>query len=66
MVHLLLVAERVRGLFGEDSARAAANRNETDPNAGLQQTFFPEMETAQQPTRPRRGTKAVLDGEAVL
>ena len=65
VVRLLPVAERARTLFGEDGASAAADSIESDPNASLQQTLFPEMD-APLATGPRRRGKSILDGDAEL
>ena len=66
VVRLLPVAERAKALFGEDGAGAAADWIESDPNAGLQQTLFPEID-APLATSPRpRGKKTVLDSDAEL
>ena len=64
-VRLLPVAERARDLFGKDGAGAAADWIESDPNASLQQTLFPELDVAPKP-RSRRGKKPLLDGDAEL
>ena len=42
VVRLLPVAERAADLFGKEGAAAAADWTETDPQAGLQRTLFPE------------------------
>ena len=66
VVRLLPVAERASRLFGEDGARAAADWIESDPNANVQATLFPEL-NAPPKTRPRsRGRKSILDGDAEL
>ena len=44
VVRLLPVAERARKLFGEDGAAAVAERIESDPNADVQQTLFPDWD----------------------
>ena len=56
VVRLLPVAERARDLFGKDGAGAAADWIESDPNASLQQTLFPELAAAPKPgnTPPRK------------
>ena len=64
VVRLLPVAERARELFGEDGAGTAANWIESDPNANLQQTLFPEWDAA--PRHRRRGKKTILGGDAEL
>ena len=66
VVRLLPVAERAKALFGEDGAGAAADWIERDPNAGLQQTLFPEMD-GPLVTGPRlRRKKTILDRDAEL
>ena len=65
VVRLLPVAKRARDLFGKDGAGAAADWIESDPNASLQQTLFPELDVAPKP-RSRRGKKTLLDGDAEL
>ena len=42
VVRLLPVAERARDLFGEDGAKSAADRIESDPESNLQRALFPE------------------------
>ena len=67
VVRLLPVAERARELFGEDGAGAAADWIEADPQAGLQQTLFPELDTG--PKKPRQrhsGRKTLLGTDAEL
>ena len=66
VVRLLSVAERAGDLFGKDGAGAAADWIESDPNASLQQTLFPEMDAAPKSRNRRRGTKTLLDGDAEL
>ena len=66
MVRLLPVAERVRALFGEDGTSAAADWIEIDPNASLQQTLFPELDTAPATRMRRHGRKAMLNDNAEL
>ena len=44
VVRLLPVAERMRKLFGEDGAAAVAERIESDPDADVQQTLFPDWD----------------------
>ena len=66
MVRLLPVAERAKALFGEDGARAAADWIESDPNASLQQTLFPELDAAPATRMRRRGKRAILDSDAEL
>ena len=66
VVRLLPVGERARDLFGKDGAGAAADWIESDPNASLQQTLFPELDAAPKPGARRRGKKPLLDGNAEL
>ena len=66
VVRLLPVAERAGELFGEDGARAAADWIESDPNANLQQTLFPEIDPAPKTRTRRRGKRTILDGDAEL
>ena len=66
VVRLLPVAERARALFGEDGAGAAADSIESDPNARLQQTLFPEMDAPLATGPRRRGKKTILDRDAEL
>ena len=66
VVRLLPVAERARDLFGKDGAGAAADWIESDPNASLQQTLFPEVAAVPKPGNRRRGKKTLLDGDAEL
>ena len=66
VVRLLPVSERARDLFGKDGAGAAADWIESDPNASLQQTLFPELDAAPKPRNRRRGKKTLLDGDAEL
>ena len=65
-VRLLPVAERAKGLFGEDGAHAAADWIESDPNASIQQTLFPESDTASKSGTRRRRNRTILDGDADL
>ena len=65
VVRLLPVSERARDLFGKDGARAAAGWIESHPNAGVQQTLFPEFDAAPNPGRSPRG-RAILDSGAEL
>ena len=54
VVRLLPVAERAKDLFGDAGAGAAADWIETDPEAGLQRSLFPELEAApSRSVRPR-------------
>ena len=64
VVRLLPVAERARELFGEDGAGTAAGWIESDPNANLQQTLFPEWDAA--PSNRRHGKRTILGGDAAL
>ena len=66
VVRLLPVAERARDLFGKDGAGAAADWIESDPNASVQQTLFPELDAAPKPGARRRGKKTLLTGNAEL
>ena len=66
VVRLLPVGERARELFGKDGAGAAADWVESNPNASLQQTLFPELDAAPKPRNRRRGKKTILDGDAEL
>ena len=66
VVRLLPVAERAKALFGEDGASAAADWIESDPNASLQQTLFPELDVAPATRTRRRGKRAILDSDAEL
>jgi Adenine-specific DNA methylase containing a Zn-ribbon len=60
VVRLLPVAERARQLFGEDGARAAAERLESTPIGDtLQLTLFPEFEAGATPKGKGRGRKKV-------
>ena len=65
VVRLLPVAERARDLFGKDGA-GAADWIESDPNASLQQTLFPELDAAPKSGARRRRKKTLLDGDAEL
>ena len=66
VVRLLPVGERARELFGKDGSGAAADWIESNPNASLQQTLFPELDAAPKPRNRRRGKKTILDGDAEL
>ena len=66
VVRLLPVAERARELFGEDGAGTVADWIESDPNATLQQTLFPELDAAPKTRTRRAGKKTVLAGDAEL
>ena len=65
-VRLLPVEERAKDLFGDDGARAAADWIESDPSANLQQTLFPELDTAPKIRSRRRGKKSIVDSDAEL
>ena len=65
-VRLLPVEERAKDLFGDDGARAAADWIESDPSANLQQTLFPELDTAPKIRNRRRGKKSIVDSDAEL
>ena len=65
VVRLLPVTERAKDLFGKNGAGAAADWIESDPNANLQLTLFPEFDAATK-SRGRRGTKTILDSNAEL
>ncbi len=66
VVRLLPVAERAKSLFGDDGARAAADWIESDPNANLQATLFPELDAAPRLRNRRRGKRTILDSDAEL
>ena len=66
VVRLLPVGERARELFGKDGSGAAADWIESNPNASLQQTLFPELDAAPKPRNRRRGKKTILDSDAEL
>ena len=66
VVRLLPVNQRAKELFGEDGAGAAADWIESDPNASLQTTLFPEMDAPPKTRNRRRGKKSILDGDAEL
>ena len=63
VVRLLPVAERARPLFGEEGARAAAERAESDADVGPQPTLF---ENAPKPARRGRGNRTAPDAAAGL
>ena len=65
VVRLLPVAERTKALFGENGTQAAADWIESDPNASLQQTLFPELNDVPK-TRRRHRKRNLLDGDAEL
>ena len=66
VVRLLPVAERAKDLLGDAGIEAAADWIEADPQAGLQQSLFPEWETAPKRSVRGRGRKNLLDGDAEL
>ena len=66
VVRLLPVAERAKELFGEDGAGAAADWIESDPNASLQQTLFPEWDATPKPRKHPRGKKAIVGDDPEL
>ena len=66
VVRLLPVAERAKDLLGEAGAGAAAEWIEADPQAGLQQSLFPEWNAAPKRSVRGRGKKGILDGDAEL
>ena len=66
VVRLLPVAERAGDLFGEDGAGAVADWIESDPDASLQATLFPELDSAPTTRNLRRGRKRLLDSDAEL
>ncbi len=66
LVRLLPVAERANSLFGGDGATAAADWIESDPNANLQATLFPELDATPKTRNRRRGKRSILDGDAEL
>ena len=67
VVRLLPVAERAANLFGMEGAAAAADWIETDPQAGLQRTLFPETQAPRPGSiRKRRSRKALLAADAEL
>ena len=66
VVRLLPVTERAISLFGEDGARAAADWIESDPDASIQGTLFPEVDATPKTRNRRRGKRSILDGDAEL
>ena len=66
IVRLLPVAERAKDLLGDAGVEAAADWIEADPQAGLQQSLFPEWEAAPKRSVRGRGRKGLLDGDAEL
>ncbi len=66
VVRLLPVAERAKDLVGEAGAGAAAEWIEADPQAGLQQSLFPEWNAAPKRSVRGRGKNGILDGDAEL
>ncbi len=65
VVRLLPVSEHAKDLLGEAGADAAADWIEADPEAGLQQSLFPEWDPPKRSVRGS-GKKRVLDGDADL
>ena len=63
VVRLLPVAERAKDLLGEAGVDAAADWIEADPEAGLQQSLFPEWVAAPKRSVRGRGKKGILDAE---
>ena len=68
VVRLLPVAERARGLFGEDGAKGAANWIEIDPEGNLQRALFPEALTGTgirpgKAKRKRGRARSVVDAD---
>ena len=66
VVRLLPVAERAKDLLGDAGAGVAADWIEADPVAGLQQSLFPELESAPRSSVRARGRMGILDGDAEL
>ena len=70
VVRLLPVAERAGKLFGEDGAAAVAERIESDPNADVQQTLFPDLDeraiSLVREPRPRYGEASGEDLASTL
>ena len=65
VVRLLPVTERGRDIFGKDGAAIAAEWIESEPQASLQQTLFPDWEEQSKP-KNRRGKKSLLGSDAEL
>ena len=66
VVRLLPVSERAKDLLGEAGVGAAAEWIEVDPQAGLQQSLFPEWNATPKRSVRGRGKKGILDGDAEL
>ena len=66
VVRLLPVAERSKDLLGEAGADAAAHWIEADPEAGLQQSLFPDWHATPKRSVRGGGKKGILDGDAEL
>ena len=66
VVRLLPVAERSKDLLGEAGADATADWIEADPEAGLQQSLFPDWHATPKRSIRGGGKKGILDGDAEL
>ena len=66
VVRLLPVAERAKDLLGEAGVDAAADWIEADPEAGLQQSLFPDWHATPKRSVRGGGKKGILDGDAEL
>ena len=66
IVRLLPVAERAKDLLGEAGVDAAAHWIEADPEAGLQQSLFPDWHATPKRSVRGGGKKGILDGDAEL
>ena len=66
VVRLLPVAERSKDLLGDAGADAAAHWIEADPEAGLQQSLFPDWHATPKRSVRGGGKKGILDGDAEL
>ena len=66
VVRLLPVAERSKDLLGEAGVDAAADWIEADPEAGLQQSLFPDWHATPKRSVRGGGKKGILDGDAEL
>ena len=66
VVRLLPVAERSKDLLGDAGADAAADWIEADPEAGLQQSLFPDWHATPKRSVRGGGKKGILDGDAEL
>ena len=66
VVRLLPVARRVKDLFGKGGARHAAEWLERDPEANVQPSLFPDLETPRKTRTRRRGKKTILEQDAEL